>query len=64
MRQHNAALLLVRAKETERGQTLPTGGLFYWPSNRQVGMGRGEERMGTVSNMKSECGVSGGGSKK
>lgn len=39
MRQHSAALLIVRAKETESGQTLPRGGLFYWPSNRQVGMG-------------------------
>ena len=43
MRQHSAALLIVRAKETERGQTWPTGGLFYGPSNRQVGMG-GERR--------------------
>lgn len=40
VRQHSAALLIVRAKERERGQTLPTGGLFYGPSNRQVGMGK------------------------
>lgn len=29
----------VWAKETERGQTLPRGGLVYWPSNRKAGMG-------------------------
>lgn len=40
VRRHNAALLIMRTKETERGQTLPTGGLFYRPSNRQVGMGK------------------------
>lgn len=40
MRQNSAALLIVQTKETERGQTLPTGGLLYGPSNRQVGMGK------------------------
>lgn len=48
VRQHNAALLKVWAKETERGQTLPRGGLVYWPSNRKVGMG--ESGGETVSN--------------
>lgn len=43
-------MLVVRAKDTESGQTLLTGGLSYWPSNRQVGMGKTEEKMGRISN--------------
>lgn len=58
MRQHNAALLIVWAKETERGQTLPTGGLFYRPSNRYVGMGEsGGETVSLWQTERCMCGV-------
>lgn len=40
------------AKETEMGQTLPRGGLVYWPSNRKVGMG--ESGGETVSDEQTE----------